>query len=145
MSQTEIVEGLKRDRFAAANGIELVEARPGYARTRVAAGPAHRNSVDLVHGGVLFTLAASAFFAAANAHGRVALGTNMTLSCLRPAVEGPLEAEASEVSRSRRLSTCSVRVTDATGALVALFQGTAYVKDEPFPPAERAENKEFHP
>jgi acyl-CoA thioesterase len=132
-----IVEGLKRDRFAAANGMDLVEVRPGYARMRVVPGARHRNSVDMVHGGVLFTLAATAFFAAVNSHGRIAVGTNMTLACLRPAGDGPLEAEATEVSRSRRLSTCSVRVTDAAGELVALFQGTAYIKDAAFPPAEK--------
>ena len=38
------------------------------------------------------------------------------------------------MSRSRTLSACTVRVTNDTGELVALFQGTAYVKDEPFLP-----------
>ena len=37
--------------------------------------------------------------------------------------------------RSRRISTCTVRVLDESERLVALFQGTAYIKDEPFPPA----------
>jgi acyl-coenzyme A thioesterase PaaI-like protein len=32
------------------------------------------------------------------------------------------------------LSVCTVRVTNDAGELVALFQGTAYIKDEPFPP-----------
>jgi hypothetical protein len=27
-----------------------------------------------------------------------------------------------------------VQVTDDAGELIALFQGTAYIKDEPFPP-----------
>jgi acyl-CoA thioesterase len=44
-----------------------------------------------------------------------------------------LYAEATEVSRSRKISTCTVRVTNDTGELIALFQGTAYIKDEPFP------------
>jgi hypothetical protein len=30
-----------------------------------------------------------------------------------------------------------VRVADSEGDLVALFQGTAYIKDEPFPPGEK--------
>jgi len=128
-----MVEALRRDRFAAANGIELLEVRPGYARTRLTPTDRHRNCVDLVHGGVLFTLAATAFFAAVNSRGKTAVGTNMTLTCLNPVREGTLEAEATEVSRSRRLSTCSVQVTDATQQLIALFQGTAYIKEERFP------------
>ncbi len=136
MSDASMVEALNRDRFAAANGVELVEARPGYARTRLTPTERHRNCVDLVHGGALFTLAATAFFAAVNSWGKTAVGTNMTLTCLNPAREGTLEAEATEVSRSRRLSTCSVRVTDASQQLIALFQGTAYIKDVPFPKDE---------
>ena len=42
-------------------------------------------------------------------------------------------------SRSRRLSVCTVRVTNDAGELVALFQGTAYIKDEPFPPSATGE------
>jgi acyl-CoA thioesterase len=131
-----MIEGLNRDRFAAANGIELIEARPGYARTRMAAEDRHRNCVDLVHGGALFTLAATAFFAAVNSWGHTAVGINMTLSCLQPSGGGTLEAEATEVSRGRRLSTCSVRITGGQGQLVALFQGTAYIKNEKFPPGQ---------
>jgi acyl-CoA thioesterase len=136
VSDEAILAGLARDRFAAANGIELIEARPGYARTRLTPGEQHRNCVDLVHGGAIFTLAATAFFAAVNSWGNTALGTNMTISCLRPARGGTLEAEATEVSRSRRLSTCSVRVTDEEQQLVALFQGTAFIKEERFPKDE---------
>lgn len=136
MLEEAILAGLSRDRFAAANGVELIEARPGYARTRLTPDERHRNCVDLVHGGAIFTLAATAFFAAVNSWGNTALGTNMTISCLKSARGGTLLAEATEVSRSRRLSTCSVRVTDANGELVALFQGTAFIKEEKFPKDE---------
>jgi hypothetical protein len=39
-------------------------------------------------------------------------------------------AEAFEVARSRRLSRCEVKVVDGAGEPVALFHGTAFVKDE---------------
>jgi acyl-CoA thioesterase len=136
-----MIEGLNRDRFAAANGIELLEARPGYARTRLTPSDRHRNCVDLIHGGALFTLAATAFFAAVNSWGKTAVGINMTLSCLNPARDGTLEAEATEVSRSRRLSTCAVRITDTSRQLIALFQGTAYIKDDKFPREKRVKGE----
>jgi acyl-CoA thioesterase len=64
----------------------------------------------------------------------VAVAINTNLSFLKATRSGTLVAEATEVSRSRRISTCAVRVTDEAGALVGLFQGTAYIKDEAFPP-----------
>jgi len=123
-----MTDPLANDRFAAANGIELIDSGPGYARTRMTVSERHLNAVGVVHGGALFTLAASAFFAAANAPGNLALGISLNLSCLKAASSGTLLAEAKEVSRTRRLSTCTVRVTDEHGQLLALFQGTAYVK-----------------
>lgn len=126
-------EALQRDRFAAANGIEILEVRAGYARAQMAIDQHHFNSVGLVHGGALFTLAATAFFAACNAAGKLALGVNMTISCLAPAKKGMLFAEATEAGPSRKTVTCTVRVTDDCQQLVALFQGTAYIKGESFP------------
>jgi acyl-CoA thioesterase len=76
-----------------------------------------------------------AFAAACNAAGQTAVAVSTNLSFLKPTQPGTLLlAEATEVSRSRRLSTCTVRVTNETGELVALFQGTAYIKNHPFPP-----------
>jgi acyl-CoA thioesterase len=126
----------RRDRFAAANGIELIEMAPGHARARMALTEQHLNSVGTTHGGALFTLAATTFFAACNAAGQTAVGTNMSITCLKPAAAGVLTAEAAETARSRKLAHASVRITDEEGDLVAVFQGTAYIKGQPFPPAK---------
>jgi acyl-CoA thioesterase len=126
---------LAEDRFARANGIEVIEVRPGYARARMTAGEHHLNSVGLVHGGAIFTLASVAFFAACNAAGRLAVGINLGICYIQSASGGTLEAEATEIGRSRKISTCTVRVADGDGNIVAQFQGTAYIKSEPFPPS----------
>lgn len=128
----------ERDRFAAANGMRLEVIRPGFARTRLEVSDRHLNNVGTVHGGAIFTLADFAFGVAAKSGGRVAVAIHTTLSFTKAVRTGTLVAEATEVSRSERLSVCSVRVTDEQGALVALFQGTAFIKDEPFPPPEPA-------
>lgn len=121
---------LEKDRFAATSGIALVELRPGYGKAQMKIEARHLNGFDIVHGGVIFTLADFAFAAAANSAGRVAVSVNGNISFLKPARTGMLWAEATEISRSRRISTCTVRVTDDAGELIALFQGTAYIKDE---------------
>jgi acyl-CoA thioesterase len=121
---------LANDRFAAALGIQLLDVQPGHATTQLTIGEVHTNSLGLIHGGVLFTLAATAFFAAVNAMESTGVGIAMQLSCLHALKEGVLTATAREVSRSRRISTCTVEVRDAHEQLIALFQGTAYLKKQ---------------
>ena len=132
------LEAIKRhfctDRFAASSGMQVVEVRPGFARTSLEIEERHLNSVGIVQGSAIFTLADLAFAIACNTAGKVALAVNTNLSFLKAMRAGTLHAEAIEVARSRRISTCTVRVTDNLGELIALFQGTAYIKDEPFPP-----------
>jgi acyl-CoA thioesterase len=130
----EIRRGFAADQFAAANGVELVELGEGYAKARLELTARHLNSVGIVHGGAITTLADFTFAVACNSAGRLAVAVNINLSCLKATRSGTLVAEAREVSRSRRISTCTVRVCDDEGQLVALFQGTAFIKDGPYPP-----------
>ncbi len=134
------LEAVKRhfreDHFAATSGVEILELQQGYARTALTIEQRHLNSVGILQGGAIFTLADLAFAMACNSGGRVAVAINTSLSFLRATRSGTLTAEAEEVSRSRRISTCTVRVTDEDEQLVALFQGTAYIKSEPFPPED---------
>jgi acyl-CoA thioesterase len=122
------------DRFAAGVGVELLEVREGFARARLDVGPQHLNAAGVVQGGAVFTLADLAFAAAANSHGTVALAVSTTITFVKATRAGALIAEAREEALSRRFSTCTVRVTDAAGELVAIFNGSAYRKDDPMPP-----------
>jgi acyl-CoA thioesterase len=121
------------DRFAARNGIELLEVQEGRARARLTVGSEHLNAAGVVQGGAVFTLADFAFAAASNSRGNVALAIEAHVTFLRAVRSGILLAEAREESGSRRLSTCTVRVLDEKGELVALFTGTAYRKDDELP------------
>jgi acyl-CoA thioesterase len=121
------------DRFAARNGIELLEVETGRALARLTVSGEHLNAAGVVQGGAVFTLADFAFAAASNSRGNVALAIEAHVTFLRAVRAGVLLAEAREESGSRRLSTCTARVTDEKGELVALFTGTAYRKDDPLP------------
>jgi acyl-CoA thioesterase len=129
---------LRRDRFAAHAGARLLSVSPGRARARMRLSARHMNGVDVAQGGAVFTLADLAFAAAANSHGTVAVAVNVAISFVKAAAKGTLTAEAREVARSARLSTCVVRVTDGSGDLVALFNGTAYRKKETLDEVRRA-------
>jgi len=121
----------ERDRFARENGIRVVEVRPGFARTEMTVESRHLNSIGILQGGALFTLADLAFAVASNSHGVVAVACQADVTWFKAVQSGTLTAAAEEISRTRRLSTCLVRVTDQDQDLVALFKGVAYIKGTP--------------
>lgn len=130
MTPAEMRRFFLRDRFARGAGMRLEEVRPGYARTRMTVSDRHLNAVDVAQGGAIFTLADLAFAACCNSHGTVAVAVNVSIQFVRAGRKGTLVAEAHEASVSPRLSSVDVRVTDRTGALVAIFTGLAYRKKE---------------
>lgn len=129
--ENDIVRRLmEKDRFAAENGIHLIEIRDGYARASMEVTPRHYNGVDTVQGGAIFTLADLVFAAAVNSHGTVAVAINVSISFIKAITSGTLYAEAREIAQSSKLSSCTVHVTDSEKSLVAVFQGMAYRKKE---------------
>lgn len=135
MHETHLnLEQLKKyfvnDAFAEMCGIELTEVGQGFAKTRLTVKKQHLNSLGIAHGGIIFTLADMAFAAAAHTWGKSAVAINTNISFIKAGKTETLYAEAREVSRNRKLATYSVQVTDASNTVLALFQGTVYIRTE---------------
>jgi len=124
----------KNDRFAQHSGIELLEIGEGYAKAQMPIRDCHRNGVNLVHGGAIFTLADLVSPVASNSHGTVAVAINASIWFVKAAREGILYAQAKEVSRNPKLAVYSIEVTDDLGELVAKFEGMVYRKKDPIEP-----------
>ncbi|XXJ20500.1 PaaI family thioesterase [Desulfovibrio caledoniensis] len=116
----------EKNRFAAHAGVEVAELSPGAATCRMAVRGEHLNLFGTVNAGAIYTLAETAFGAAANAHGNVALAVNLSIAYLKPATGRELTATARELSAGGRMATYSVRVTDETGTLIADVQAMGY-------------------
>jgi acyl-CoA thioesterase len=134
MDPQRIAEFFGQDQFARGSGIAVVEARLGFGRTEMTVEPRHLNAVGILQGGALFTLADLAFAVASNSHGIVAVSCQADITVFKAVSSGGLTASAEEISRTRKLSTCVVRVTQEDGTLVALFKGVAYIKGSPLLP-----------
>jgi len=123
----KFINFFKTDNFATGNGIVLTECKPGYAKAQVEINKSHLNGAGVVHGGLLFTLADFCFAAAVNSYGNVTLSINASISYFAKSTEGIITAEAKEISRSNKLSTCDINVYDQAGQLLANFKGMAYI------------------
>ncbi len=132
MDGTEAVlrEYFSEDYYAVELGIELLEFEAGFARTSMKLERKHMNGLRIVHGGAVFGLADFTFAVASNAHGTVAVAIHADISFIKAAKGNMLYAEAREQSRSARLGTYDIRVTDDTGETVALFHGMVYRKPD---------------
>ncbi|RMA43393.1 hydroxyphenylacetyl-CoA thioesterase PaaI [Rhodophyticola porphyridii] len=107
-------------------GINLVEVAPGYARMTCTVRGEHLNGHRICHGGVIFSLADSAFAFACNSHNQIAVAQHNTISYLSPGQPGEtLTAEAREISRQGRNGITDVVVTGGDGRQVALFRGAS--------------------
>lgn len=120
-----------RDAYLNKLGVTLVRAAPGRVVISMTVMDEHMNFNGTCHGGVLFSLADTAFGLASNAHGVIAAAVHADIAFCAPVRAGAqLTAEAFEVSRSKRVGTYRVDVT-AGGATIATFTGTVYVTDKP--------------
>jgi acyl-CoA thioesterase len=115
------------DAASAALGIELVDVGPGRARLRMRVTDVMVNGHAIAHGGLVFTLADSAFAVACNTHGVVTVAAGADITFVAPARLGDvLVADAVEQVRYGRSGVTDVRVLREGpdgGTLVALFQG----------------------
>lgn len=112
------------DRASRALGMELVAVSPGRATVRMAVRVDMCNGHQLCHGGMIFTLADSAFAVACNSHNTVTVANNCNVAFVRAAKAGDvLTAEAVERHRGGRSGTYDVTVSDQTGRLIAVFRG----------------------
>lgn len=127
LAETSVSAMFERDRASRALGMQVLEIRPGYARVSMRIREDMLNGHELCHGGLIFTLADSAFAFACNTYGAATVASGATIDFLRPGRLGDeLTAVATEVTRSRRTGVYDIVVTNQSGERVALFRGRSH-------------------
>lgn len=108
-------------------GIRIATIRPGYARLLMTVRPDMVNGHHVCHGGLIFTLADSAFAYACNSYNKNTVASACHIDFLAPAQIGDiLEAEAVEQSLAGRTGVYDITVKNRSGKTVALFRGKSY-------------------
>jgi acyl-CoA thioesterase len=109
-------------------GIELDEVGGGRARVRMTVAEWMLNGHGICHGGLVFTLADTAFALACNSGDDAAVAAACDVVFVAPAHEGDvLVAEAVERNRFGRSGVYDVSVRRADGGAVAEFRGLSRV------------------
>ena len=122
------VDALWRDDAASQKfGMRIESCGPGRAAVTMAIRPDMVNGHRICHGGLVFTLADSAFAFACNSYGDNTVAAGASIEFLRPAREGDLlRAVATERWRAGRAGIYEIEVTNQRGETVALFRGRSH-------------------
>jgi acyl-CoA thioesterase len=124
MQQAGIRPLLQRDRNAARLGVVVERDEPGDAVLSMVVRDDMLNGFDMTQGGVVFSLADTAFALACNEDDRVTVAAGADIVFVKPTGLGQrLTAHARRVARTGRTGLYDVTVTDETGEVVAEFRG----------------------
>ncbi|MFI3212139.1 MAG: PaaI family thioesterase [Eubacteriales bacterium] len=108
------------DKFATdVTGIEILEVEKGYAKCKLDVERRHKNAVDMVMGGVVFTLGDFAFAVAANAGGLTTVTQTAQVNFLSSTRQNEIFAEAHCVKDGKATSYYEVSVKDDLDKLLA--------------------------
>ena len=133
LSEEQLKQIFKHDKYAELSNIELLTAGPGHATANMTLRSHHLNALKTVQGGAIFTLADFTFAVACNSHGTVAVALNVSITFMKAATTGTLWAEAREIAKNFKVGSYLVTVKEDQGDLVAQFQGLAYRKKDKLP------------
>ena len=127
-------EGLfANDRASKAMGMQVLDVTPGQATVSMVVRPDMLNGHDTCHGGIIATLADSAFAFACNSHGEMTVASGFSIDLVAPAPLGDvLTARCMEVAKAGRTGVYDTDVSNQRGERIAVFRGRSHtVKGKP--------------
>lgn len=118
---------MQKDLFSQWLGIEIIEIREGYSKLQMKVREEMINGFDIVHGGIAFSLADSAFAFACNNRNNLSVALDTSINFTKPVVPGDiLTAEAKELHNGRSTGLYHITITNQKNHQVAFFKGTCY-------------------
>lgn len=115
------------DRASQSMGMNVEGVSPGCATLSMTVVEEMANGHGLCHGGLIFSLADSAFAFACNSENLITVAAGARIDYISPAKLGDkLTAVAMQVSQGRRTGVYDVEVTNQDAKPIAIFRGNAY-------------------
>lgn len=115
------------DRASKALGMQVVAVRPGSATLTMTVREDMLNGHDVCHGGLIATLADSAFAFACNSYNELTVASGFAIDIVAPARGGDvLTAVCSEVSKTGRTGVYDTEIKNQRGERIAVFRGRSY-------------------
>lgn len=128
----EVVDHMmENDFFSQWLGIEVLEIKAGYSKIKMTVRKEMVNGFGIVHGGIPFSLADSAFAFACNNRNNLSVALDTSINFIKPVHVGDeLTAEAIEIHNGRSTGLYHITITNQHKLDVALFKGLCFRTDK---------------
>ena len=122
---------MEHDLFSQWLGIEVLEIKEGYSKIKMVVRKEMINGFGIVHGGIAFSLADSAFAFACNNRNVLSVALDTSINFIKPVhVDDILTAEAKELHNGKSTGLYHITITNQKNHEVALFKGLCYRTDK---------------
>jgi uncharacterized protein (TIGR00369 family) len=110
-------------------GLVTRELKDDHAVLELTLAPEHLNSHGSVHGGIIATMidhagGVAGCYCEKSGKKKKAVTLSLTTSFLAPVSSGPITATGRKRSGGRRIFASTIEITDETGRLIAIGEGT---------------------
>ena len=118
---------MENDFFSQWMGVEVLEIKEGYSKIRMTIRKEMVNGFGIIHGGIPFSLADSAFAFACNNRNNLSVALDASITFTKTIQIGDiLTAEAKEIHNGRSTGVYLISVYNQKNDQVALFKGTCF-------------------
>ena len=123
---------MENDFFSQWMGVEVLDVKEGYSKIKMTIRKEMVNGFGIVHGGLPFSLADSAFAFACNNRNNLSVALDVTITFMKAVNVGDiLTAEAKEIHNGRSTGVYLISVINQKNEQVALFKGTCFRTGKP--------------
>jgi len=127
LAESVVTHMMENDYFSQWMGVEIIEIKEGYSKIKMTIRNEMVNGFGIIHGGIPFSLADSAFAFACNNRNNLSVALDVTITFTKAVHIGDiLTAEAKEVHNGRSTGVYLITIINQNGDQVALFKGTCF-------------------
>ena len=122
---------MEHDLFSQWLGVEVLEVKEGYSKIKMTVRKEMINGFGIVHGGIAFSLADSAFAFACNNRNVLSVALDTSINFIKPVhVDDILVAEAIEQHNGKSTGLYHINITNQKEHLIAQFKGLCFRTDK---------------
>jgi acyl-CoA thioesterase len=127
LAQSVVDHMMENDFFSQWMGVKVLEVREGYSRIQMSIRKEMVNGFGIVHGGIPFSLADSAFAFACNNRNNLSVALDVNIVFTKAVNIGDtLMAEAKEFHNGRSTGVYLITVSNQKNEQIAFFKGTCF-------------------